>query len=524
MTTAATMTRPAPTFSLLFGRDRPADVDNTPETEAIRDLHLDEVFEAACGVEDPNDLIPLCRYLLQDEALIAQRQAVFRDLARPEVHQPMTAFSEAMDAVLDLLRPRKPRPPVVQSHRMRIAAAESYCAALRALTASLHEVEPDGILLQELLRLLDQIIGSAEFEDLESATAELQHRLRELRFVVHLSGPRITVGTFDDEPNYESEVVDLFAPFHVEEPTRPKAPPRKHVRPRPSTDSVRQRIIRLVVELHEPLFADLAGYAERYRDFIDPTIALAHRELHFYLAFGDLMERLRDHGCPTGLPTLRRTPGLIADGLFDVALALRGIDGVRDESGIVANSITLTPAERLVVITGPNQGGKTTFSRAVGQVHHLAGIGCPVPGSRVDLWPAAEILTQFERAEQGHQVGKLEDDLLRIQRLLGSAGPRSVVVLNEIFSSTASDDAAELGRFVLAELRRCGVLCVYVTFLDELSTFDDDTVSLVAQVDPHDPAHRTFVVQRTAANGRAYAEAVAVAHGLDPATLRGRVA
>jgi DNA mismatch repair protein MutS len=549
-------------FSLLFGPDRPAGVDDVAETDAVRDLHLNRIFEAACGPGDPFRLLSLCRYLPRDEALIAQRQAVFEDLDRPDIYEAVASFGRAMSVVYDLLAPRRPRPVAAQGLRLQIAAAEAYCAAVNALAAEMQEAQPCSSLLRTLQRFLTGLIRSRTFDELESATGELQHRLRSLRFVVHLVGSRITVGTFDDEPNYETEIVDLFASFRLESAgedgalgtladpskrpagdrsadgvTSGRSVPRRLLRPRPSTDPVRERIVDLVANLHRELFADLAAYAKRHADFIDPTVALAHREAHFYLGFHNLMEKVRSCGYPTTMPVLRARPGLQAEGVFDLALAIRAFaaepetsrkaqpedghtrDTTERPNQVVQNSVILGPDERLIVITGPNQGGKTTFSRVIGQLHHLAGLGCIVPGSRVELQPAADIMTQFERAEQGHQVGKLEDDLLRIKPVLEGASARSVVVLNEIFSSTASSDAVKLGRFVMGELRDRGALCVYVTFLDELSTFDPQTVSLVAQVDPADPARRTFVIDRTAANGRAYADAVAAAHGLDPATL-----
>ena len=78
--------------------------------------------------------------------------------------------------------------------------------------------------------------------------------------------------------------------------------------------------------------------------------------------------------------------------------------------------------ERLVVITGPEQGGKTSFARAIGQLHHLAAIGVPVPGSAARLGLGDAVHTLFARAEDPADLtGRLEAELTRARSDPGRA-------------------------------------------------------------------------------------------------------
>jgi DNA mismatch repair protein MutS len=484
----------------------------------LGDLNLDQVFAALAASRSSYRLTPFFAEPLGDTTAIVYRHEVFRDLESEPTRRAVETF---VRAVADM-RERLDQAAKLHYRRQReswfLDAVGVYLDALRTLTERLSQLDLRSRGFRELRAYLARHVASAQFRELVAETLDLQRRLAGVAYSLRIRGSRVTVNRYADEPDQSREVGAVFARFQQGATKDYQVTFRDFV----DMNHVEAMILDRVAQLHAEIFPRLSGFCASRGDFVDPVVGRFDREIQFYLAWLDLMGRLRAAGLSFCYPEVSSTAKqVVAEDTFDVVLASKLVGEGRP---VVCNDLALQCGERIFVVTGPNQGGKTTFARTFGQLHHLGRLGLPVPGRRARLFLCDRVFTHFEKEELVTDLrSKLEDELIRIREILEHATADSVVIMNESLASTTVDDALFLGRDVLLRLLDRGVLAVYVTFIDELTRVADGLVSMVSTVFPDDPARRTFKVVRQAADGRAYAMAIAEKYGLTFRQLEERI-
>jgi hypothetical protein len=510
-----------PRTSVLFEHPHQADTsaETTQQPAFFADLHLDQVVESVIAGRGEYDLAPLFYSPLPGTTAVSYCQEVSRDLENPEVANCVQSFAERMRwarrylGVIAKLEGRH------YKQGWFLDAAQSYCTAVSGLREGLDRLPVAARALKALREYLGGYTGSEGFASLATEVNQLRGDLGAVQYSMLIKGTRVTVGTYEGEPDYSAEIERTFAKF------RQGAVKGflTDFRDQRDANHVQAQVLERVARLYPDIFARLEACYTRHGDFIDATVATFDREVQFYLAYLEFVKKFKDIGLPFCYPEVSEaSKETHLEATFDIALANVL---VRRSSSIVLNDIDLSGPERILVVTGPNQGGKTTFARMFGQLHFLASLGLPIPGRRAQMSLADRIFSHFEREERLDSLrGKLDDELIRAREILAQASARSVVVMNEGFSSTTLADSLFIGTKVLEQLSELGALCVYVTFVDELASLNEATVSMVADVVPDDPDVRTYKVTRRRADGRAYAMALARKYGLTYASLRQRVA
>jgi DNA mismatch repair protein MutS len=505
-----------PFYSVLFDRPAPPQRD---DPSLFGDLNLDQIFAAVAAGRDSYNLAPFFRTPLRDAAAVQYRHAVQRDLADEALRAAVADFSARMRDMRKHLAQAKKLRNKHQKERWFLDAASIYCRAVGALADSLSGIELGSSGFTAFRDYLQRYTESAAFTGLADDVDKVTGALATVRYCVTIKGAKVRVARYEDEADYSEQVRQTFAKFA----RAPAKDYRVGFREWPDMDHVEERILGLVARLFPDVFAALDDFCARHSSYLDGTIRVFDREVQFYAAYAEFIAPMKAAGLRFCYPAVSADAREVsARDTFDLALAAKLMPKA---TAVVRNDFELTGQERIVVVTGPNHGGKTTFARAFGQLHYLASLGYPVPASQASLFLPDRVFTHFEREEDLATLhGKLEEELVRIREVLEQATGDSVVVMNESFASTTLHDALFVGERVLTQMIALGLLGVYVTFVDELASLNEACVSMVGAVVPDNPAERTYKIVRRQADGLAYAAAIARKYGLDYAKLRERLA
>jgi DNA mismatch repair protein MutS len=484
----------------------------------FHDLNLDQIIASITAGKDEYDLKPFFHAPLKTIDAIHYRQEVMRDLEGSQVLACINSFAAALRLMREKIAQIEKLYCKEQKERWFLHAVEVYCPAVRELSERLSELPLASRGLLAFRDYLTSYVRSDRFVALRAEVSRLARDLAEIRYCLLIRSGSFTVREYISEQDYSVDIVETFKKFQQGAVKDYQVEFHNPV----NLNHIEAKVLESVALLCPETFFRLEAFAAHNRSFADSTLTRFDREIQFYVAYAEYIRRLKRVDLQFCYPEVSDTDKAeYGHEAFDLALATKL---VAEDATVVCNDHYLKGKERIIVVSGPNQGGKTTFARTFGQLHHLASIGCPVPGREARLYLFDAMFTHFEKEEDIKNLhGKLQDDLLRIHRILERATPRSVIIINEIFNSTTLRDAVFLARNVMNRIIELDSLCVCVTFLDELASLSEKIVSMVSTVMPDNPTERTFMVVRRPADGRAYAISIAQKYRLTYAEVKARI-
>ena len=242
-------------------------------------------------------------------------------------------------------------------------------------------------------------------------------------------------------------------------------------------------------------------------DHILSFLTMVRRELGFYVACLQLHDELTRKGEPVcfPVPLAAGKQAFSAHALYDTCLALRVTHRV------TGNDLN-ADGKTLVLITGANQGGKSTLLRSVGLARLMMQCGMFVSAESLSASVCAGIFTHFKREEDATMTsGKLDEELSRMSDIVNLITPNCLLLCNESFAATNEREGSEIARHITRALVDSGVQVFFVThFFDLADGFyrDDLENALFLRAERRDDGRRTFRLAEGAPQPTSHAQDV----------------
>ena len=491
--------------SILFGSQKTELIKDTPEF--FHDLQLDYLLEKIVEPVKDYEVAPYFYSFPGTAELITYRQQVGKDMESAELCFVIQRFCRRMQESRKMHRLSLESKGEVASATYHLQAANLYREAVLLLREDIRKL--CGGFASEGMRSFALYIEK-EAERLEEAgfapALEQANRFfSELSFQLALEPDRITVAERQEEDTPKNYFEDL-AKLLGQEPER-EYWAMTGIFPDPlETSHLEELMVGILHKSRPKVFEEIKEFKKKHPKLYPDVLLEFEKEIQFYLCFRKFKEDTLGLGYPMCLPEVDRQK-FYGRGVYDIALLWKQAE---KEYNVVANDFSMKDSPCFFVVTGPNQGGKTTFARSLGQAVYFALMGLPVNGESFSVTMFHGISTHFEAEEKlQSNSGKLKEEINRLVPMMEKTQNRNYfVILNELFTTATTHDAMLMGRKVMESFLERQCYGIYVTHIQELAEETEQIISLVAQLEPGEETRRTYRMLPMKAQGYGYSDAL----------------
>ncbi|AEJ20462.1 MutS-related protein [Gracilinema caldarium] len=240
-------------------------------------------------------------------------------------------------------------------------------------------------------------------------------------------------------------------------------------------------------------------------DHIENFFKILKQELAFYIGALNLKQHLVSLGEPYTFPIVNTdpVPTFECSGLYNICLALVA------NKAVMGNSVQAR-GKHLAIITGVNEGGKSTFLRSVGIAQLMMQSGLFVPAQSLIADIRSGVFTHYRRKEDRNLgSGKFDEELKRMNTIVDLMGPNSLILFNESFASTNEREGSEIARYIVSALLEAGTKVFFVTHLYTFAHYFQEQASattIMLRAERRQDGSRTFRIVMGAPSQHSHGE------------------
>lgn len=475
----------------------------------------------------------LSDYFTTDPEVMKYRMDAFEDmLANPIISKTLSRLIPILSDILELRRLDADNGDT-NSYLSSLTEIELYISSVEVLHSGFAQVRKN-LKSRSFIALADRIIELAEsdyYMELNEKLNALTARVREIKSVTigvnldaQLRPSQAGVLSINPEPFRSGDVLEKILRLNFKDDEYTCIANLVPFGKKQSENQKMALSLAFNAAINDVYKSSLHSWKKIVQEYVlDNTDFLLNLmpEIEFLVKGTEFQHRLVERGCKLSIPDIAPAGErvFVAKALYNPKVALK-IDGE-----IVDNDISFDDNARVYVLTGPNRGGKSVITCAVGQAQVMMQLGMYVPAEYARISPVDAIYTHFTTgADDTIDKGRLGEECARLRDIFDRITPMSLVMLDESLSSTGSYEAAYIAAEVLTAFSRINCRCLFATHLHELSSRLDEINeraraeggsfidSLVAGIEGE--GRRSFKIYKAKPDGKSYARDIAEKYGL----------
>ncbi len=473
----------------------------------------------------------LDEYFTTDPAVIEHRISVFEDMLEyPEISVTLNKLFPILTDIMELRRLEADTGDT-ESYLESLTEIELYISSISILHSGLKEIKDKvkSDAFKILAKRIDDLVNSEYYSELNAKLAELTSRVRDIKSVTigvnldaQLRPSYAGVLSINPESFRSGDVIDKILRLNFKEDEYTCIANLVPFNKKQSENQRTALALAFNSAINDVYKQSLRSWKKIVQSFVlENTDFLLNLmpEIEFLVRGTNLLRALKKKGlhlCRPKISTDKIT--FIAHELYNPCVALK----VDDE--MITNDIEFDDSAMIYVLTGPNRGGKSVITCAVGLAQVMFQLGMFVPAKDATISIADAIFTHFPTgADDTIDKGRLGEECARLRDIFEGVTQNSFVFLDESLSSTGAYEASYIAAEVLAGFSRLGCRCLFSTHLHELAaqidsinarTAPDGGSAIDTLVAGIEDGNRSFKIVRMKPDGKSYARDIADKYGL----------
>ncbi len=479
-------------FSLQYPEGKSENFQTLTE-ETCNDLSIEYICDRVTDSEyEQNIIFKMMTKLESDPEVIKYRRDIFDDILHfPALRDKIKELLEELNYLKELeksVRDQTAAPVWQLINRLQELDVYVKCIAGINDALSTNPIQSEG--LKQLQTYVNSVYTQSGFEHLQQDVSELMMEIRSVKSVSlgvnldsHMRPAEVGIVSLNDTAFVRPGLLGRFLSFasgksQIHNGTSFEGMTKIHtVGKAAGDDPLMGGLNRVVEEMLSTTVRTLKGKLNKYVNISGYSLTKLIPDFIFYIRWAEYTEKLQKLGQPMCKPEIIDSPDRLmrTTGLYNLKLAVQLEQGKKLE--IIPNDIEFSPEHGIYIMTGPNRGGKTTFTQAVGILFLLAQHGLYVPAESAQISPADNIYTHFPADENRTvNLGRLGEESKRLSEIFSVASKKSVLLFNESLATTSFAEGLYIAKDVVKALRYLGARTIFNTHMHELAT-DLDTMN-----------------------------------------------